>query len=110
MFDLKRPCTNCPFKKGVGEMFLLSESTLDGILSGPSFQCHKTIDYNTDSLERGDKPQQCAGVMAILAKEGRPNQIMQVARRLGALDFDKLDPEGEAYGSIDEAREVHYGE
>jgi len=100
MFDLKRPCTNCPFRKGKGELFSLPEPRLDEIFSATAFQCHKT---------HGNRPQQCAGVMAILAKEGRPNQIMQVAKRIDNLHFDDIDPENEAHMSIKQAKNAHSG-
>jgi len=109
MFDLKRPCTNCPFRKGKGELFSLPEPRLDEIFSSTAFQCHKTVDYKSDEPGQRDRPQQCAGVMAILAKEGRPNQIMQVAERLGILRFDDIDPENEAYTSIEQAKNAHSG-
>jgi hypothetical protein len=108
MFDLTRPCKNCPFRKGQGELFELRR--LDEIFKQDAFQCHETVDYSNfdDPRKRqGDKPQQCAGLMAVLAREGKPNTIMQVAERLGHLDLTKLDPRGEAYDSFADAYEAH---
>lgn len=51
--------------------------------------------------------QQCAGLMAVLHREQRPNQIMQVAQRLDVLDPSALDPRGEAYGSWKDVLEAH---
>lgn len=113
MFDLVRPCVNCPFRKGQGEFFAMHRDRLREILNGVAFQCHKTVDYNHENDEgetvptSGDRPQQCAGLMAVLHRSGRPNQIMQVAERLGELDPSKLDPKNEAYASIDEAWKAH---
>lgn len=107
MFDLKRPCVDCPFRKGQGENFALSDGRLNEIFVAPAFQCHKTVDYSDDEPGSGNRPQQCAGLMAVLAREDRPNQIMQVASRLGALNFRALDPKGEAYGSFAETRSAH---
>lgn len=109
MFDLKRPCVNCPFRKGQGSLFGLTPKRLRGIVDGPAFQCHKTVDYGGDecSPKPGDRPQQCAGAMAVLHRSGLDNQIMQVASRLGSLDLDALDPDGEAYASLDEAIRAH---
>jgi hypothetical protein len=109
MFDLVRPCVNCPFRKGQGQLFALSPPRLAGIYEGPAFQCHKTVDYSGDDPESGDKPQQCAGLMAVLHRSGEPNQIMQVASRLGYLELDALDPDGVAYASWDEAVAAHGG-
>jgi hypothetical protein len=103
MFDLKSPCINCPFRKGVGSKFGLRQGRLDSIRLSEAFQCHRTVDYvDTDAdgivAEPGDRPQQCAGLMAVLHRIGQPNTIMQIAERLGGhLQPHKLDPRGEAY-------------
>jgi hypothetical protein len=107
MFDLKRPCVNCPFRKGVGETFQLHPERLREIFNATAFQCHKTVDYSDDEPSSGDRPQQCAGLMAVLHRSDRHNQIMQVAERLGHFDPSTVDPDGEAYGSIEEAVEAH---
>lgn len=112
MFDLTRPCVNCPFRKGQGSLFSLSPERLDDIHDGPAFQCHKTVDYaEWDDPEKrsGDRPQQCAGLMTVLHRSGEPNQIMQVASRMGYLDLDALDPAGEAYESWGDATAAHSG-
>jgi hypothetical protein len=109
MFDLKRPCVNCPFRKGQGERFQLDPERLREIKTATAFQCHKTVDYDyfEDSKRRqGDRPQQCAGLMAILQHEGADNQIMQVAQRLG-VDLCDLDPDNEAYDSWEDVLEAH---
>jgi len=102
MFDLKRPCQDCPFRIGRGETFALSPQRLHEIRQGVAFQCHRTVDYeHFDDPEKrcGDRPQQCAGLMAVLMREGEPNAIMQCAQRLADIDFSGLDPRGEAYPS-----------
>ncbi len=110
MFDLKRPCVNCPFRKGQGSRFALDPERLQSIFDGVAFQCHKTVDYaEWDDPEKrsGDRPQQCAGLMAVLHRSERHNQIMQLAERLSDFDPETVDPEGEAYDSIDQARAAH---
>lgn len=109
MFDLKRPCINCPFRKGQGELFQLKAERIAEIVAASAFQCHKTVDYDAEDRDSraGDKPQQCAGLMAILNRENRLNQIMQLGERLGALDTDQLDPRGEAYDSLAAALSAH---
>lgn len=108
MFKLTRPCANCPFRKDQGHLFGLGRERLTEIFNAVAFQCHKTVDYKTEDGEGspGDKPQQCAGLMSILHRAGRPNQIMQVGERLGYFDPGKLD-HSECYGSIEEAMEAH---
>ena len=98
MFNLKQPCNNCPFRKGQGQNFRLSEGRLAEILNAPAFQCHKTLDGSAE---------QCAGLMKILYDAGEPNQIMQVAIRLGVLDPEKLDPKNEAYADLWDVMEAH---
>ncbi len=110
MFDLKRPCVTCPFRKGQGETFNLHLARLREIAKASAFQCHKTVNYDDDGRPfQGDKPQQCAGLMAVLHRSGKPNQIMQVAERFGSLDPDQLDPRGEAYDNLDDAFKAHRG-
>lgn len=105
MFKLKRPCNNCPFTLGHGSLFRLRR--VQSIADGPAFQCHKTVDYSDDDEPApGDKPQQCAGLMAVLLNEGKPNQIMQVAERLGHFKPDEVERAG-CYQSIADARRAH---
>jgi hypothetical protein len=107
MFKLKRPCANCPFRRGQGELFQLHPERLEEIRTAVAFQCHKTVDYSTDRPDQGDKPNQCAGLMAVLHREGQHNQIMQVAERLNSLNPDELDPDNEAYASWAEVIAAH---
>lgn len=108
MFDLVRPCVDCPFRRGVGSRFRLRPDRIREIASGPAFQCHKTVDYSGDERPQpGDRPQQCAGLIAVLYRSGRDNQITQVAERLLGYDPSRVDPDGEAYASLEEAAAAH---
>ena len=110
MFDLKRPCTSCPFRIGQGSRFQLGRERIAEIANATAFQCHKTVDYDQwddPDGRSGDRPQQCAGLMAILHREDQPNQIMQVAGRLSDFDSALVDPKREAYGSLAEALRAH---
>jgi hypothetical protein len=110
LFSLRSPCSNCPFRKGVGETFQLSRPRLREIKNGVAFQCHKSVDYDNwddDVKRQGNKPQQCAGLMAVLAREGKTNNIMQIAERFGHLDLTKLDPRNEAYSNWREVLKAH---
>ncbi len=109
MFDLIRPCNNCPFRNGAGRGFRLSLARLQEIFEAPAFQCHKTVDYDhidDPQLKQGEKPQQCAGLMSLLYRAGRSNQIMQVGERFGAFKPDKLD-HSDAYPDIAAAIKDH---
>lgn len=114
-FDLTRPCGNCPFRSD--KPFHMRPDRVREILGGehgrawwptPSFPCHKTIEYGED--ENGDEKitisataQQCAGVMAILHRENRPNDTMQIAERLGLWNPATLDPAAPFYKSTEDA-------
>lgn len=63
--------------------------------------CHVFLDDNATYI--GPDAQQCAGVMSILHRENRPNDVMQIAERLGLWDPAKLDPTAPVYASTDEA-------
>lgn len=108
MFKLKRPCATCPFRKGQGELFGLHGRRLTEIFEAVAFQCHKTINHDADDRDgrAGDHPQQCAGLMSLLAREDRPNTIMQIGERLGHFDPAALD-HSDVYASIADAYEAH---
>jgi hypothetical protein len=113
-FDLVRPCGDCPFRSD--KPGYLKPERIRSILGGGhgrahwpavSFPCHKTIDYVGD--DRAVIPptaQQCAGVMIILTREGRPNDAMQIAQRLGLWNPSRLDMEAPVHRSVREAMEA----
>jgi len=59
--------------------------------------------FHDDEPYIGPDAQQCAGVMAILHREGRPNDAMQIAQRFGLWDPSKLDPDAPFYESVEAA-------
>lgn len=85
----------------------MSQRRLREIFEAPAFQCHKTVDYSDDRPAPGETPQQCAGLMAVLHRDRQPNQIMKVAMAFRELDPNELDPDGEAYGSMEQALAAH---
>ncbi len=118
-FDLVRPCSNCPFRSD--RRFYLARGRVREILGGgkgrawwpaPSFPCHKTIEYGEHTVIPATA-QQCAGVMIILSREGRPNDAMQIAQRFGMFDPSRLDLSAPVFGStqaaIDAQEEDTYG-
>src|ERR1019366_3744551 len=68
-----------------------------------SFLCHKTINYDEAGNSYPPTAQQCAGVMIILAREGRPNHAMQLAERFGLFDPSRLDMSAPVHQSIEAA-------
>ncbi len=114
MFDLKRPCANCPFRRGQGSLYRLPAARLKEIFNATAFQCHKSVEHGEDEYgnstqEAGEKPQQCAGLMALLHREKAYNSIMRVAIHTEHLDCSKLDPKREAYESFADAKSAHAG-
>lgn len=111
MFNLTRPCTACPFRCGQGQNFRLSR--LAELRRAIAFQCHRTVDYGGEEPAPGPRPEQCAGLLAVLWREGGESAltpIAQVALRTGHFDPEKLDPLGEAYPDWRSAMQAHrYG-
>lgn len=88
--DMTKPCAECPFALPDG--FHLGAARRAEIAYSltrdASFPCHMTLDYDNDDSEDGDgrytpETQHCAGAMALLEREDRPNQAMRIAERLG---------------------------
>lgn len=91
-FDLKKPCSNCPFLKEGG--IRLHPGRADDIAGmmldwdGGTFACHKTaIDCEEDEEEGGRKDtrytQHCAGALIYAIKNDNFTQMMRIAGRLG---------------------------
>lgn len=115
MFDLKRPCSTCPFGCGIGLSMRLPKDRLIEIFESPAFQCHNTVNYdepilddNGDEIDwdRGKNPQQCAGLIALLNKHGEANQITQLAERLLGFDPNGIEA-SDVYESKERAIEDH---
>ena len=79
-FDMKRPCTHCPFRSDeTGIRFATQERALDIYLTAliHGFPCHQTADYldNEDDLDApsgyvfGEASQHCAGFLIMRLKE-----------------------------------------
>jgi hypothetical protein len=108
MFKLNRPCATCPFR--VGQTYFLGRDHLREIMTATAFQCHGTVDYDNfdDPRKRsGDHPQQCAGLMSLLHRAGRPNQIMRAGMFFGHFDPERLD-HTDVYPSIFAAARAHW--
>lgn len=93
----------------MGERFRLHPERLHEILEASGgFSCHKTVNYG-DGTEEPDTTDavECAGRMAVLLREECPDQMMRITMRLGILDPRTIDPDREAYGSIDEVMKAH---
>jgi hypothetical protein len=107
-FDLKKPCSNCPFLRTDGAIRLRAGRVRDihnvvTASQGGSFPCHKTVrDEDRDDTDDEDEDdeggfdapephwQWCAGALIYALKLEQPNQLMRIASRLGLLDADPL--------------------
>lgn len=126
IYTLKSPCANCPFRSD--KPFHLDSDRVKEIADslrdlpeapGGTFYCHTTVDYGSrvgeqvqdaeDDAEADafdgritSRSRACAGALATLEKEQRPNQIMRIAERLGLYDMKRLDHENApVYESLD---------
>ena len=96
MFDLKRPCKTCPFRKGQGSRFQLRR--LSEIRRATSFQCHSTVDYGASDIDDGGDasfPRRAGRSIARASRSSSTGsmsriQIMRIAERMGALNLLQL--------------------
>ena len=110
MFDLKRPCENCPFRREPRFHGLRRAPEIAlALRQGGNFHCHKTVDYPDDfDGTITPKSQMCAGAMMVLEREDTVfvNQMARISGRLGMLspDFpdDWYDYSIPVYDSFDE--------
>lgn len=103
-FDLKRPCTHCPFRYDIPGY--LTQAKAEEIIESiayrdESFPCHKTLDFNNtdeegDAITTGEE-QHCAGALILLEHMDSPNQMMRIAERIGLYDRRKLDMESPVF-------------
>ena len=95
-FNLKKPCSNCPFR-GDEQAIKLMPGRREGIISQlltgqiPSFPCHKTV-YRKGRENFDDEDQyqptdicHCPGAIAVCQKFGRDPVVVQIGVRLGVI-------------------------
>lgn len=93
MFDLKKPCDNCPFRKegGIRLEPRRAREIAQGQIDNPgfTFPCHKTVNYD-DRDEDDDthyvwqkQNQYCAGALNFALNVGRSNQMIRIAAITG---------------------------
>lgn len=98
-FTMKRPCVDCPFLREGG--IRLSQKRVREIagamlaVQGATFQCHATVDYDDTEdgapvQRRTPRDQHCAGALIFAERQGRGNQMMRIAERLGMYDAAAL--------------------
>lgn len=90
---MTNPCDACPFSKKMEKGFTLRRLSE---FASSAFSCHKTCeaeDNENGALEfrANNKSIHCAGALIFLEKRKMPNQMMQIAERLGMYDHTKLN-------------------
>lgn len=114
-YGLITPCANCPFRTDI-QPFITAARAREILTQDGEFHCHKTItigdlldddDETWGDVTNDDKAQVCAGFLICLEHEGRPNQMMRIAERLGAYDASRLRMDAPVYTSIGDAIKAH---
>lgn len=106
---LKRPCPNCPFSESTPGFLRArrAQELVDGILSGHTFDCHKTVGHDEDGEPIMEGNLHCAGAAIFLEKLDRPNQLMRIFERLGGYDREKLDMDADVFDDPDDFVQHH---
>jgi hypothetical protein len=111
-FDMKTPCTNCPFRSDVPAYLRKSRvREIENALVRRTFACHKTTVDHEDEDGNCDRivvqeSQHCAGALILLEKTECQSDSMQFAERLGIYTPDGLDLAAPVYNSFDEMIEA----
>ena len=112
---MKKPCANCPFLKAEAAIHVCPERVRKIASTEGSFPCHKTtVETETEEgsdLVIGPRSKQCAGFVILLLKINRPNQMVQVAERLGWLDTKAIMSDkavvDSVHDSVEEMAKTH---
>ena len=100
-YDLKKPCSNCPFLRSTH--FRFSTSRMVEIVEAETFPCHKTLDYTKEGPVRvREQSRHCAGHLILREKMEMPTQLMRIAERIGMYDRTKLEMDSDVYDTLDE--------
>ena len=107
MFDVKRPCSDCPFRRegGVRLVAWRIREIVRGVTTNPgaTFACHKTTGVAGGEAPPGG-PQMCAGALIFADKLGRlaHPQLTRIMMRIGQLDPDALRGREDVFDSLAE--------
>lgn len=108
MFDLRSPCSDCPFLKtgGIrltrGRVREIARCFTDS--QGAVFHCHKTVTHDDNDDDGGTittgNEQVCAGGLIFADKQGKANQGMRIAMRLRLFNPDALTGRDRVFDSL----------
>jgi hypothetical protein len=74
---------------------------------GATFTCHKTVDYDDQSVT-GDE-QHCVGALIFAEKQGRFTNIIRIAGRLGLFNPSEFSGHERVFDDADEMLESALG-
>ena len=101
---MTKPCPECPFRNTAPTR--LRPGRIEELAQvDRAFQCHKTVDYDSEEDQRmGDEEnaQHCAGALIFAEKHQMPHQMMRIVERLGMYDHTKLEGHDEVWDNVDE--------
>lgn len=110
---MSKPCDACPFCPGrfLGLRLGRVIEIVEGLRSGSSFPCHKTVEHDDDDELLPDGGSFCAGAMIMLEKAQDPeqqpqNHALRMAERLRLYDHKKLDLTAPVFASFDDMIEA----
>lgn len=105
MFDLKRPCAQCPFRTDIKPYLRAAraQEIVDAMVEHDgAFPCHKTIEHNEEGegvMSRSS--QHCAGALILLEKIDKPNQVMRTFERFcGGLPSRRQTPQPQSQEGV----------
>lgn len=103
---MTRPCPKCPFRTDI-DPFLThgrAREIADALRRGTSFECHETLDYDSDDEAPRSTPKSrfCTGAAITMEREGvlDHNQMARISMRLGLMDPTKFDTDSPVCDSL----------
>jgi hypothetical protein len=97
MFNMKKPCKDCPFRKDGTMLKSLGEKRVGGILEGvvngdDFFSCHKTVDYDNEDHKLTEKNNFCAGALIAIDKADATyrNRNTRIAVMMGIYNPEEM--------------------
>jgi hypothetical protein len=97
MFDIKKPCVDCPFRKDGHMLRSLGKGRMEEIVTNVVkedgfFSCHKTVDYSDDTPTLKEQNRFCAGALIAVEKADATyrNRNTRIANMMGIYDPKNL--------------------
>lgn len=113
MFDLKKPCDKCPFRKTAQKRWLGRQRATEiaegiGGDTHASFSCHKTNGFDRNGVTTEiETSQHCAGAMIVLDKINNPNIMMRRGAIHKVFDAGQLKDKTKVFDTLGEFVEHH---